>query len=119
MCAVSFDHLVGAGLQRQRHGEAKCLRGLEVDDHRVLGWRLYREGGRLLALENAIDIRSRTPDNIGGVGSIRHQRALRDVLPKAKNCRESKPLRQRYNQPTVGVDEWIRYDVQPTALRVR
>ena len=40
---------------------------------------------RLLAPENAIDIRSRTPENIGGVGSIRHQRALRDVLPKAIN----------------------------------
>jgi hypothetical protein len=29
--APLFDHLVGAGKQRRRHGEAKRLGGLEVD----------------------------------------------------------------------------------------
>src|SRR5277367_1240754 len=32
-----FDHLVGAGLQYQRHGEAERLRGLEIDDKLELG----------------------------------------------------------------------------------
>ena len=27
-----FDHLVGGGKQRLRHGEPECLRGFEIDD---------------------------------------------------------------------------------------
>src|SRR5260370_10749876 len=64
-----FNHLVGAAEQRQRHCDAERLRGLEVDGEFVLGRRLYREVRRLLALENAIDIRSRTPNDVGSVGS--------------------------------------------------
>jgi hypothetical protein len=32
-----FDHLVGAVEQRERHGEAECLGGLEIDRNLEFG----------------------------------------------------------------------------------
>jgi hypothetical protein len=40
MHAASFDHVVGLGEQRGRHGEAERIRGLTIDDEFELGRRL-------------------------------------------------------------------------------
>src|SRR6266705_7013474 len=54
--AHSLDHLVGASDERCWHIEADCLGGSQVDHQLVLGRRLHRQVGRLLPLEDAIDV---------------------------------------------------------------
>src|SRR5215831_8212790 len=54
--AHSLDHLVGAGEHGWRNVEAERPGGLEVDHKLVLGGRLNRQVGGLLALEDAIDV---------------------------------------------------------------
>src|SRR5262249_40381963 len=51
----------GAREQRWWHFEAEYLGGLEVDYQLVLGRCLHRQVGRLLALEDAIDVASCLP----------------------------------------------------------
>src|SRR5215831_8071476 len=54
--AASLDHLVGAGEERRRNGQAKRLRGFDID-HQFKSGRLFDRVGcwMFLALENVID----------------------------------------------------------------
>src|SRR5262245_5021476 len=70
MAARSFDHLVGAGEHDRRDFQAKRLRGLEVDYQLELGWILHREIGRLLALEDAIDVTSGAAVLVHEIGAV-------------------------------------------------
>src|SRR5262245_36313529 len=71
-----FDHFVGAGEQRWRHGETKRLGGLKIDHQFVLGRCLHRKIGGLLALENAIDVAGCAPELVGEIRPIGDQTAV-------------------------------------------
>jgi hypothetical protein len=51
--SCSLDHLVGAGEQRGRHGEAEHSCGLSIDDEPELARLLDRKFRRLRTLEDA------------------------------------------------------------------
>jgi hypothetical protein len=64
-----LDQLVGCGEQRLRYAQAERLCGLEIENQLILGRRLHRHVGWLLALENAIEISRGSPDRIERVRS--------------------------------------------------
>src|SRR5262249_57956775 len=70
--AASFDHLVRASQYRLRNGEAQCFSSLEIDYKLVLRGRLHRQVGRLIALEDAVDIARRAPALVEQIRPIRN-----------------------------------------------
>jgi hypothetical protein len=66
----SSDHLVGAGEERGRHGEAERSRGLEVDHQFEFGRRLHWQVGWLLAPEDAVDVASGAPVLVERINSV-------------------------------------------------
>jgi hypothetical protein len=73
---ASFNHLVGTGEQRRRNIEAKCLCGFQIDHQLVFGWCLNWQVGRLLALEDAIDVAGRVPQTRGYRYAVANDRVL-------------------------------------------
>src|SRR5262245_4108177 len=71
-----FDDRVSSGEHGRRNCEAQCLSGFKIDHQLVLGRRLHRKVGGLLALEDAIDIGGRLPVRGDSVGAVRDQAAV-------------------------------------------
>ena len=77
---TSFDHLVGAGEQRRRHGEAEHPGSLEIDDQLDLGGLLNRQITGLFAFENAGGVDPGQTVSAGQVAALAHQAAGGDEL---------------------------------------
>ena len=90
-----FDHLIGSCEQRRRHGETERLRGLEIDRQFVLGRRLHRQVGRLLAFEDAVDVARRSPKLIGRIRPVGDQAAAGDEVAEGVDRRQPVPSRKR------------------------
>src|SRR5262245_45439722 len=93
-----FDHLIGAGKQCRRQLEALRLGGLEVDHQLVLVGRLHRQVGRLLVLEDAIDIAGSAAELVDHVGRVGDEAAGRNEGAVGVDRREPMPRRQRGDQ---------------------
>jgi hypothetical protein len=81
--ACLLDHLVGAGEQCGRHGEPNVLSRLEINEQIVLGRRLHRKIGGLLASENAIDVTRGMPHLDRKISGIGNQPAAGDEIGQA------------------------------------
>ena len=81
-----LDDLVGAREERVQDGEPERLGSLQVDDQFVFRRRLHREVGRLLALEDAVDIPGCSAELIDQIGRKGHQAAVGYEYRLLVNC---------------------------------
>src|SRR5262249_54777367 len=93
---TSFDHLVGAGGQRQWDSDAKRLGGLEVNDQLDLHLVLNRRARRFGTFENPPSIGATQPIGFSKVGSIAHQPARSSEPAIRVNRRNGMTRREHY-----------------------
>src|SRR5262249_21595003 len=80
LIAALFDHLVGAGDDRSRYGDAQQLRGCEIDDKFKLRRLLDRQFTRFRAAKNLVGVLGCAPEHVQKTRTIRYQASGFDVL---------------------------------------
>ena len=83
-----FDHFVGAGEQRWWDGDAKHLRGFEVDDKFEIGGELNRQMGDKGTFKYLVYVRCGAMKAILKINSIANERPRFHELAVATNGRE-------------------------------
>ena len=110
MSSASFDHLVGALLELQRHFEAERLGGLEINDELELGWRLDWEFARLRAIQDAIGVDRSAAIVVDPVVAIGDKAADLRELTEWVDGRNGVAGRQRRDLCAMIQDERVRHE---------
>src|SRR5215831_19039521 len=113
---VLFDHLVGTGQDRWRHGETECLRGLEVDHQLECGRLLDRQISRLRALENLSGGNTDLTPGAGEARSIANQASGSDEFPRKVDRWYRVASSQRNELFAAVVEHRIRADDEPAGV---
>src|SRR4051794_10664981 len=109
-----FDHLVCAGEQRRRELEAERFCGVEIDDQVVLGRCLDGQVAGLLAVENAIDVRSRASILVDRIRPIRDQPTAAPEERVGINSGQAVPRRRCDDQLTMNRCRALAVTINPT-----
>jgi hypothetical protein len=84
-----------------RHGEPERFGRLEIDRQIGLGWRLHRQVGRPLALENTIDVNSSAPVLVDRIRPIRDEPAGTDEVAIGVHRGQLVLCRKGYDQTAM------------------
>src|SRR6266403_4958714 len=104
-----FDQLVSELLELQRHLEAQRLGGLEIDDQLKLCRRLQWKVGRLLTLEDAVDVPCRQAKLFVASLTKRDQAARLRKEAIEIDRRHAVAGRQRNDQFTIYIVVYVRH----------
>jgi len=77
-----FDHLVGSGDERGRHGETKRLRSLEIDDQLQLGREFHRQITRFGSFQDFVHIGGGAMKVLSEIDAIADETARIDMIPE-------------------------------------